>query len=67
MGQPEDLLVLTGEAMDETHYSQRAAGNSIHLKPFLICRQMILYGIFGAFEKGSELYFQHGDVLRLIS
>ena len=66
MGQAEDHLVLTGEAMDEIDYSQRAAGDSIHLKPFLLCHQMILYGVFGAFEKGAELYLQHGDLSKEI-
>eukprot|EP00567_Pseudictyota_dubia_P000302 CAMPEP_0197467456 /NCGR_PEP_ID=MMETSP1175-20131217/65574_1 /TAXON_ID=1003142 /ORGANISM="Triceratium dubium, Strain CCMP147" /LENGTH=936 /DNA_ID=CAMNT_0043003525 /DNA_START=295 /DNA_END=3101 /DNA_ORIENTATION=- len=48
MGHAEDPLALTGEAMDEEDYTERASGKSIHLRPFLLSHKIILYGHFGA-------------------
>ena len=66
MGHAEDPLVLTGEAMDEDDYAERASGKSIHLLPFLMAHRIILYGYYGAYEKGAELALQVGDLQKEI-
>ena len=66
MGKAEDPLVLTGEAMDEEDYTKRASGKSIHLRPFILCHRILLYGYFGAYEQGAELALRVGDLAKEI-
>ena len=66
MGLAEEPLVLTGIAMDEADYTRRASGESIHLRPFLLCHRILLYGYFGAYEQGAELALEVGDLAKEI-
>lgn len=63
----EDPLILTGSAMDEEDYTQRAnSGKAQHLLPLLVSNRMILYGYMGAYEKGADLALQYGDLSKEI-